>query len=108
MKNEQTMSKEKQIEEMAKVISNIPPIEFPFGSRLQGRRIYTSTKIAEHLYNENYRKQSEGEWIKKDGFLVCSVCDATKPIAFSTVLKITYYKCDYCNRCGAKMKGGAE
>lgn len=54
------MSKEKQIEEMAKVVANIPPIEFPFGSRLQGRRIYTSTKIAEHLYNENYRKQ---EWI---------------------------------------------
>lgn len=57
---------------------------------------------------EGYRKQSEGEWIKKDGFLVCSKCDATKPIAFSTAFKITYYKCDFCHRCGAKMKGGAE
>lgn len=46
-----------------------------------------------------------GEWIRKDGFLVCSECDATKPIAFSTVLKTTYYKCDFCNRCGAKMDG---
>ena len=67
--------------------------------------------LAEHLYNAGYRKQSkqsEGEWIKKNGLLVCSECDATKPIAFSTVLKTNYYKCDYCNRCGAKMKGGAE
>ena len=53
------MENEKQIEEMAKVIANIPTIDFPVGSRLQGRHIYTSTKIAEHLYNANYRKSSE-------------------------------------------------
>lgn len=51
-----------------------------------------------------HEKQSEGEWIKKYGFEVCSNCGATKPIAFSTVLKITYYKCDFCPRCGARMK----
>jgi hypothetical protein len=62
---------------------------------------------AASLYAKDYRKQSEGEWIRKDGFEVCSKCDATKPIAFSTVLKITYYKCDFCPKCGAKMKGGA-
>lgn len=63
-------------------------------------------QVARHLARCGYSKQSEGEWIKKDGFLVCSKCDATKPIAFSTVLKITYYKCDFCHRCGVKMKGG--
>lgn len=54
---------------------------------------------------DHFESKSEGEWIKKDGFEVCSNCDATKPIAFSTVLKITYYKCDFCPRCGARMKG---
>lgn len=70
--------------------------------------LLTSAAKAVGLLLETYRKQSEGEWIRKDGFQVCSNCDATKPIAFSTVLKITYYKCDYCPKCGAKMKGGAE
>lgn len=64
--------------------------------------------MAETFYNAGYRKQKEGEWKLKDGFLVCSECESTKPIAFHTPLKITYYKCDFCNKCGAKMKGGAE
>ena len=91
------MSKEKQIEEMAEYISgNAITHDTQFKEDCRS--------IARDLYSAGYRKQSEGEWIKKDGFLVCSECDATKPIAFSTVLKITYYKCDYCNRCGAKMR----
>ena len=118
------MSKEKQIdidiavEEMASVIREITvkcdKCEcFKDGSCLKPIDVGCDINEdilneCEALYNAGYRKQSEGEWIKKDGFLVCSECDATKPIAFSTVLKITYYKCDYCNRCGAKMKGGAE
>ncbi len=60
-------------------------------------------KAVTFLYDAESRA---GEWIKKDGFLVCSKCDATKPIAFSTALKITYYKCNYCPKCGAKMKDG--
>lgn len=65
-------------------------------------------KQANALYNTGYRKQKEGEWVWKDGFLVCSECESTKPIAFHTPIKITYYKCDFCNKCGAQMKGGAE
>lgn len=57
------MNEKQQIEEMAKVIASVPPIEFPIGSRMQGRHIYTATKIAEHLYNADYRKQ---EWISVD------------------------------------------
>lgn len=45
-----------------------------------------------------------GEWIRKDGFLVCSECDATKPYAVLNDT-INYWRCDYCNRCGAKMDG---
>lgn len=45
-----------------------------------------------------------GEWIRKDGFLVCSECDATKPYAILNDT-INYWRCDYCNGCGAKMDG---
>ena len=60
---------------------------------------------AESYYNAGYRKQSEGEWVRKDGFFVCSNCDSTKPFAVIRD-EIHYYGCNYCNKCGAKMKGG--
>lgn len=95
----------KQIEEMAKVACTV------FDGRCANCPLTRYAPCppkasAERLYNAGYRKQIEGEWINKDGFLVCSECDATKPIAFATEIKITYYKCDFCNCCGAKMKGG--
>lgn len=55
------MSNEKQqIEEMALILKDVPPIEFPVGSRMQGRHIYSLKKFAEALYSADYRKQ---EWI---------------------------------------------
>lgn len=110
------MNKEKQqIEEMAKVIASVPPIEFPIGSRKQGRHIYTATKIAEHLYNADYRKQSEGEWVEKakcgvsiKGYMVCSVCDVMIPACDADGDYYCLSRLDYCPRCGAGMKGGAE
>ncbi len=89
--------REKQIEEIAQEIRN--------GLFKQGKG-WVVLRVAEHLYEQGYRKQSEGEWKRKDGFLVCSKCDATKPIAFSTAIKLNYHKCDFCPKCGAKMKGG--
>ena len=56
------MSKEKQIEEMAKVIDE-------YTEPLSVRDIHKadfSEKFAEALYNAGYRKQSEGEWISVD------------------------------------------
>ena len=64
--------------------------------------------IAEQLYHEGYRRQSEGEWIEHiekldwceddvDVYYECSNCgthDGGKP--------------PYCPNCGAKMKGGKE
>ena len=96
------MSKEKQIEGMAREVMggcdecSKCPLSFDCKAH----------EYATKFYNAGFRKQSEGEWIRKDGFLVCSKCDATKPIAFSTAIKLTYYKCDFCPKCGAKMKGG--
>ena len=84
------MSKEKQIEEMADIIANLGFINY-------------SNRIAEHLYNAGYRKQSEGEWIDANpsGNLyrfTCSLCGKTK-LGKGT---------PFCPNCGSKMKGGAE
>ena len=92
------MSREKQIEEMAKIILEengglIPDYYRP---------------DAEALYNAGYRKQSEGEWrselVKKCDWKgkehqyyqpnSCSLCH-------EPVLKRT----PFCPNCGAKMKG---
>lgn len=83
------MNKEKQqIEEMAKVIASVPPIKFPIGSRMQGRHIYTATKIAEHLYSADYRKQSENtiELPCKVGDKVWCISNYTKPKEFQITI----------------------
>ena len=99
------MSREKQIEEMAKILSedcgsceNCKAL----GSTDDGIDC-TAYYYARQLYNAGYRKQSEGEWIKSDetteqyGYLyMCSYCGGLSFLG------------KYCPRCGAKMKGGAE
>lgn len=65
-----------------------------------------SDDIAEQLYNEGYRKQSDGEWIEHHEYgtmnqsLQCSVCN------WKTVFVVMGKK-DYkfCPNCAAKMKG---
>lgn len=78
------MNKEKQIEEMAKVIAKADDT-------------CLVKTIAERLYNAGYRKQSEGEWIENRKVCsqpYCSVCGAIGN------------KGSYCSHCGSKMKGG--
>ena len=110
------MSREKQIEEMAKDIcvaeqkTNYSCTE---KCKKQGICAYCKV-IAETLYEAGYRKQSEGEWLAKDNFngrcsiATCSNCGTEK--AFSILVRTetiaTLYP--YCQKCGAKMKGGAE
>ena len=55
------MSKEQKIEEMARTIMNTPPLPMQILGRAQGKRYMTAHHIAEHLYAQDYRKQSE--WI---------------------------------------------
>ena len=112
------MSKEKQIEEMAKVLrkgticyncrSSINGNERrDWGchrpSNLDCRYDEDILKACEALYNAGYRKQSEGEWIdaNPNGAVykfTCTLCKETK-LGKGT---------PYCPNCGAKMKGGGE
>lgn len=100
------MSREKQIEEMARAMC-------PFSKNTLCRECSDECfykDYAERAYNAGYRKQSEGEWIKvaayNDGILntvKCSVCNTFMPIVGWD------WSClPYCPFCGAKMKGGAE
>lgn len=64
-------------------------------------------KTAENLYNADYRKQIEGEWIDKH----CSICGEEEPYtkrgnAFAT----TFYqfRTKFCPNCGAHMRGDKQ
>ena len=52
------MNRDKQIEEMARVLSTVPPAEV-YGGRSYGRKVFMLTHLAEHLYINGYRKASE-------------------------------------------------
>lgn len=93
------MSKEKQIEEMAKIASkcmtkwlnNETPKALP-------------DYIAEALYNAGCRKQSEGEWAREfyPYRVFCSKCKTE-----ARADRDGYYSTStFCPDCGAKMKGG--
>lgn len=116
------MSREKQIEEMAKALTahekklcdRLPKDKCLLTSATHAQVSCDYCKIAEFLYNAGYRKQVEGEWIAKDNFngrctiATCSKCGVEK--AFPVLVRIetisTLYP--YCQKCGANMKGGAE
>jgi hypothetical protein len=92
------MSREKQIEEMARDICRVKQSCNDVCHPINSCR---ALKYAERFYNAGYRKQSEGEWLTdKYGMdrSVCSLCHAN-------------YEGDggkFCSNCGASMKGGAE
>ena len=92
------MSKEKQIEEMARII----PVRI-FVNNLSGNSAILGelhrSIVAERLYNAGYRKQSEGEWIWTENgeedyeqYWVCSCCHEK-----------SYWESKFCSECGAKM-----
>ena len=97
------MSNEKQqIEEMAKVYDEARlKARDTLGSMNEGEGMWYSKAF----YNAGYRKQSEGEWIDEDDIWYraemlhyrCSICG-----------NHDYLKENFCSKCGAKMKGGAE
>ena len=91
------MSKEKQIEEMAKVIDDIAHNAY---IENYDDAVADSDKIAKALYNAGYRKQSEGEWESFPSLgnkYRCSHCKAK-----------VESRTNFCPNCGAHMKGGAE
>lgn len=65
----------------------------------------------EHLYNHDYRKQEQGEWIyheaviTDEGFISgysCSLCNAF--VYEEDFHQDTFHK-KFCGNCGAQMKG---
>ena len=95
-----------QIEELAKVIDYTFVLAEGVGAVRPSSRM-----IAMDLYDADFRKQSEGEWIKINpnnlliGEYYCSCCNSVIDIADGkeTPLDREMY---YCPNCGSKMKGG--
>ena len=88
------MSKEKQIDEIAKALMDAINIKHGEAAMLG---------LAEIVYNAGYRKQSEGEWVKPSRYSepICTICKKS-PLQYFGMLP------PFCPNCGAKMKGGAE
>lgn len=93
------MSKEKQIEEMAKICTDKCKDCHNSECRESTKSQYC---IADKLYNAGYRKQSEGEWEGNGYLLNCSECGNV--VNFNNVSRWLY---NFCPNCGARMKGGA-
>lgn len=98
------MSKEKQIEEMAVTMVDSDNIEVTNAFSM------LFVKVAEALYNAGYRKQRTAQWVTS--------AEIEEGVTLSYTHRCTdcnyFYKTvcprgdDYCHKCGAKMKGGAE
>jgi hypothetical protein len=111
------MSKEKQIEEIAKALTayekklcdRLPKDQCLLTSAIHAQVSCDYCKIAEFLYNAGYRKQSDGEWEDKPTGAYgrmqswCSACGKHSGIGG---IESNRHK-PYCPNCGAKMKGGA-
>ena len=88
------MSREKQIEEMARIIDDNHGF------------IVSSVETAEALYNAGYRKQSEGEWTKFEvnsskGYGQVYYQHKDCEINATQLFPSPYH---FCPNCGAKMK----
>ena len=121
------MSKEKQIEEMAKALTayekklcdRLPKDKCLLTSAIHAQVSCDYCKIAEFLVNAGYRKQSEGEWIRRERNPEAMKVFHEMGIGLSMSVNSIYYTCSecdkwgrppykYCPNCGAKMKEGAE
>ena len=91
------MSKEKQIEEIAKDLAK-------HSFFYNGGCLMNYHHTAKLLYEADYRKQREGKWIDLEYYIhdmrvyECSECQNVEAIYDLT-------STNFCPNCGAKMKG---
>lgn len=108
------MIEDKQIDEMAKLVCTFPQcINYNIIGGCKASKCNIADK-AEAIYIAGYRKQKEGEWIAKDNFngrctiATCSNCGTEKAFAVLVSIDTIATLYPYCQKCGARMKGGAE
>ena len=95
------MSREKQIEEMAKVLCPMSLTEYCASGNCTNPNCLVNAKALEVLYDAGYRKQSEGEWVLREGLnrlVRCTACG----YEYNDLVECT----NFCGNCGAKMEGG--
>ena len=96
------MSKEKQIEEITKILDSncegIPDTVCQENS--------CSSCKAKQIIGVGYRKQSVGEWVDTGDFELDNIYSGWKCSLCGHIF--CGNKTNYCSNCGAKMKGGAE
>lgn len=98
------MTKEKQIEEIAKTLCGM---KNDCDGCMWNKTHCNERNYAEEIYAAGYRKQSEGEWIDKPTGAYgrmqswCSACSKHSGIGG---IESNRHK-PYCPNCGAKMKG---
>ena len=63
-----------------------------------------SAVVAEILYKEGWRKQSEGEWVDTGNFELDNIYSGWKCSLCGHIF--CGNKTNYCSKCGAKMGGG--
>ena len=107
-------TKEKQIEEMAKIIGNADQRCYEMecdDCSLNSMELGLCKEkfVATALYKAGYRKQSEGHWIKHSNTYECSVCKEELFIEYAEDYDaIVDWELNFCPFCGAKMKGGEK
>ena len=97
------MSKEKQIEEMAEIMSHSCE-----GECFTNKDGLTDCEVCEArlLYEAGYRKQSEGEWEKFEGErFICSNCAKVFGLGSTATIHDVKRVWNFCPNCIAKMKG---
>ena len=99
------MSREKQIEEIANILWNIP-------NNYSLNSYNDCERIAECIYDDGgYRKQKDGHWfILEYEYFTCSECGYYHPNGCDSTAEAKQKLAEgkvpkYCDECGAKMDG---
>ena len=97
------MSRDKQVEEMARVMVDSDNKDVADTLSL------FFVRLSEALYNAGYRKQTEGEWLSTTNITISERgrrINSTLYICSACRKSNGRHKTNYCPHCGAKMKGG--